>query len=141
MLLTYACLLVRLILWCVVTAVATAEMRGNSWFPNGYKKSVNDILDSDATRNMCGNGRRPCAASVSCLSHLKKTFSSLYPTTSSVHPESVLILHPREMQMSSVPPAASVRLAAKHALAGLQRVGGVFLAGVRPDSPSRSDAF
>ena len=43
------------------------------------------------------------------------------------------------MSASSVPLAASVRHAAKHALAGLYRVWGGLLAGVRPDSPSRSD--
>ena len=46
-----------------------------------------------------------------------------------------------ESPTSSFPLAASVRHAAKHALTGLKRVGGVFLAGVRPDSPSRSDTF
>ena len=40
--------------------------------------------------------------------------------------------------MYSVPLAASVRHAAKHAPAGLQRVGEVLLAGIRP---SRSDTF
>ena len=34
----------------------------------------------------------------------------------------------------SVPLAASARHAARHSLSGLQRVGQVFLAGVRPDS-------
>ena len=42
---------------------------------------------------------------------------------------------------SSVPLAASVRHVAKHAPAGLQRVGGVFLAGVRPVSASTIDTF
>ena len=37
--------------------------------------------------------------------------------------------------------AASARHAARHAPSGLQRVGLVFLAGVRPESPSRTDAF
>ena len=44
-------------------------------------------------------------------------------------------------QYTSVPLATSEKQAARHALAGLYRVGEVVLAGVRPDSPSMNDTF
>ena len=49
--------------------------------------------------------------------------------------------NPHHAPGPSVPLASSARHAARHTLSGLQRVGQAFLAGVRPDSPSKSGTY